>query len=354
MVALAYCLGPLAVFALALSFSGSRSTAFAAAAIYSTLSMSAWILPEVRADLGGWFFPRRLQALVYYGEGPHISSLTLLPLAILAVDLALRRRRAPYFFLAALACAAMALTNWFGSVSLALAIGCLLLAKAGGKEPVWRAIAWVVCIGASAYCLAMPWVPPSTIAVELKAQTIEADYLHVYSSLPVRAAAIVAALALLKLAARRLKPHLQFAIFFTFVLTLLTVAAVWWKLDIVPQAARYQLEMEMALALLIAFAGQAVLKNKTAVVAMAVLPLALIQPVRHDRNYARNFLLRSIDITKTVEWQAAQWLNQNWDGGRVTASGSIGFWLTAFSDTPEARRRVRSGESGDERRGRVV
>ena len=71
--ALAYCLGPVALFALTLRMSGSRWTGFVAGLIYSSVAMSAWLIPAVAKDLGGLFFPRRLQALVYYGEGPHVS-----------------------------------------------------------------------------------------------------------------------------------------------------------------------------------------------------------------------------------------------------------------------------------------
>jgi hypothetical protein len=57
--------------------------------------------------------------------------------------------------------------------------------------------------------------------------------------------------------------------------------------------------------------------------------------VKSYRRYARDGLIQTIDITTTSEWRTAQWLNQHWNGGRVTLPGSSSFWLTAFSDTPE-------------------
>ena len=42
-----------------------------------------------RHDIGGWFAPCRLDAMVRWGEGPHIASLTLLPLAIGALYVAI-------------------------------------------------------------------------------------------------------------------------------------------------------------------------------------------------------------------------------------------------------------------------
>src|ERR1700722_13044809 len=43
--ALAYCLGPVVLFALVHRISGSRWAAFAAGLIYSSVSMSAWLVP---------------------------------------------------------------------------------------------------------------------------------------------------------------------------------------------------------------------------------------------------------------------------------------------------------------------
>jgi hypothetical protein len=68
---------------------------------------------------------------------------------------------------------------------------------------------------------------------------------------------------------------------------------------------------------------------------LLALILALIQPIRMFRHYARDFLLLSQDIHQTIEWKTANWLNQHWDGERVLVPGSSAFWLTAFSDTPE-------------------
>jgi 4-amino-4-deoxy-L-arabinose transferase-like glycosyltransferase len=65
-----YALGPVALFALALIFSKSRVAAFLAGLLYTALSLSAWLIEPIANDLGSFLNPRRLQALVYYGEGP--------------------------------------------------------------------------------------------------------------------------------------------------------------------------------------------------------------------------------------------------------------------------------------------
>src|SRR5579883_475263 len=335
-----YCLGPVALFALAFRLSRSRWTAFAAGLIYSSLSTSAWLVPAIAQDLGSPFFARRLQALVYYGEGPHVSSITLLTAALLCLDRAMEQRRAPRVLLAALAFAATALTNWMGAFATVLIVVPYTIAHLGGREGwKWRDAAWVGLIGATAYCLAAPLMPPSTIAVlKLNAVTTGGDYAYAYHAALPNAIGVAAGLVIGKFLVRRLPRYLQFAILFAFLMMLLTLADDWLGLAILPMAARYHLEMELALALLLAFTGHALLRNRprrAAALSISLLAIAVIQPVRLERRYARNFLLRPGDIRNTIEWQKAQWINRNWTGGRVLIAGSSLFWWAAFSDVPE-------------------
>ncbi len=335
--ALAYCMGPITVFALALRLTASRWAAFVAGAIYSSLSISAWLIPVIATDLGGHFYPRRLQALVFYGEGPHIAGMTLLPVGLLFLDLAITRRRARYFGIAAISFAAAVLANWLAALALALMIAAYAMASIGRS---FRMVFLLTgAIGVTAYCLAMPWIPPSTIAVvQTNAKTVGGDFSTVYHSLPLWGLAMLGGLGLLKILARRLAFHLQFAIFFTFLTALLTLTYAWWNIAIVPQPMRYHLEMEMAISMLLAFAAYEIFRRQprwVAGLAIGMLALALVQPIRLSRNYARNFLLRTTDITRTTEWKTAHWLNRHWSGERVMVPGSTSFWLTAFSDVPE-------------------
>lgn len=334
-IATAYCLGPVTLFALVRRLSGSRWAGFTAGLFYTALSPSAWLIADAMRDMGSPFRPRRLHTLIYWGEGPHVSALTLLPLALLLVDLAIRKRKGYYFAGAAAALAAVVSTNWLGAFSVAIGVAAYMLATAGK----WRDLLLFAAMGAAAYGLAMPWVPPSTIAVaRFNAQIFGGDFRTVYQTMPLWMAGIAAGLGLLKLAARKVPMGLQFGIFFAFPITLIVLADAWFHVPIVPQPFRYQLEMEMALAMLAAMAAYEVFKRWPRAVAigtMIALSVALAQPLRICRRYARTFLITTIDITKTSEWKTADWLNRNWEGERVMLPGSTSFWLTAFSDTPE-------------------
>ena len=85
LVCLATCLGPVTLFYFALSFTGSRRWAFATAVAYSLVSPSYALFPAVEKDRGIVQLPWRIQVLAKYGEGPHDTGLTLLPLALAAL-----------------------------------------------------------------------------------------------------------------------------------------------------------------------------------------------------------------------------------------------------------------------------
>jgi hypothetical protein len=126
-----YALAPVALYWAARRLGMGRAAAFLAALFYSLISPSCWLVRVIRHDAGGWFAPRRLVTLVRYGEGPHLLSLALLPVAVAALNVALERRRPVYYFLAAIAAAAVALSNWIGAFALALAYAAYLLAGYG-------------------------------------------------------------------------------------------------------------------------------------------------------------------------------------------------------------------------------
>ncbi len=327
--AMFYGLGPVALFALALRLTKSPWTAFAAGAIYSLISWSAWLIPGIGADLGSAAYPRRLQALVQYGESPHIVSMTLLPIAVLLWDVALDRRRPLFAMLAAIGAAATVLTSWLGGFALALMIAALLLSRG----PDLRDLKWTAAIAIVAYCIAMPWAPPSAIAAtQFNSKTLGGDFQKTYFAFPVWIAAAAIALAGAKFVIKRLDRAAQFAIFFVVLIASIVFAWTLFGVAVVPQPIRYHLELEMALSLFVAIAITA--RPRWTPVAIAAMCIALIYPAVQSRRFARN-LIRPIDITRTTEYRIAEWLNRECTGERVMMSGSVAFWLTAFSDVPE-------------------
>jgi hypothetical protein len=336
--AIFYCLGPIALYALALRLTGSHWYGFWAGWIYSIFSPSIFLMPSVRADVGAWFGLRRYQALVFYGEGPHITGMALLPVALLCLHVALSKRTPLWYVLTAASVCAVALSNWLGTFALGIAVFAYLLAHSGAAAS-WKI--WTSALGTSAlaYALACPWIPPSTILdVRYNAQFVGA-YEHVYKSIGFYAGLAILASLLLKYAMSRFKfsGELQFAILFAVLIGALPLLAEWGNLSIVPQPQRYHLEMDMALCLATGVALHRLARRmprpyKVAAVA-ALLTLSLV-PAKRDRGAARR-ITKPIEIADTIEYKTAKWFDANLDHGRVLTGGTICYWLNAFSDTPQ-------------------
>lgn len=335
-IAFFFCAGSVAVYWLAWRLSQSAPAAFLAGMFYSAISPSAFLIESIRRDMGGLWGSRRLQVLVGWGEGPHVTGIALLAVALACLHLALTRRRARDYVLAVLAIAAVPLTNWLAAFALALGVVCLVAAMVP-LELGWKQLLLPLpAIGAAAYAIAGPWIPPSTIRViQFNARTIEGDFSGIYADLPLRLMVGVAVAAVLKLILHRLRAPalLQFAVLFSWFTGAITLASAWFSTAVVPQPPRYHIPMEMGLCLLAGSLLMLLPARRWAT--PVVVTLALIPAVRDTRRIARDFLIRPIDITKTTVYKTAKWMDANLAGARVMAPGATSFWLNAFTDTPQ-------------------
>lgn len=323
-----YALGPVTLFALMRRLGGGNATAAASAILYSVLSPSSWLIESVRHDAGSIWHARRFQALVFYGEGPHVAAMALLPLAILALDLALEKRR--WMLGAAVAMAAVVLTNWLGGFALAAAVVSYLFAR----RATWRDWLTACIAGALAFALALPWIPPSTLsAIRDNAQWIGGDFRFGARN----AAALVTLFAIAWLSTRLSKQtHFGFAAAFSILMGGITLAAEWGKFFVLPQPQRYHLEMEMAFSWLAAAMAVPLLQRldvrRTAVATVSVIALAY--PAYRYQRHVRA-LVQPIPIETTSEYKVAKWFEANMNGRRVMAPGSIQFAMSRWTSTPQ-------------------
>jgi hypothetical protein len=154
-----YCIGIAGVYLLARTLSFRRTWAAIATAAVAVLSPSFLLMASYRGD-AILHMPQRLNVLVKWGEGPHISALSLLPFALLFAWRALRPGATRATALAAAFCSLVVAHNFYGAVTLAICFG--LVVWAIWVEHQERAIfARATVIVLLAYGLAAWWLTPS-------------------------------------------------------------------------------------------------------------------------------------------------------------------------------------------------
>lgn len=316
--------------------SGKIHASFFAALFYSLISPSALLVPAIREDFGGMFGAPRLVALVFYGGGPQVSGLALLPLAILFLHLALRRRRPLELLLAGVSVAAVALTNAFATVALAIASICLVATHPAGS--LFRNLRLALAIGVFSYFAICPWLSPSLLrAVQVNSPTAGGDFRWSARSAVSLAALLIGFVMMRALTRRRSDSYLRFLTLFAGVLTAIVVLAQPFGIHVIPQGNRYHLEMEMALCLLFAQAAAGRISRlpvpARAVLMVAALLFASSQTIRYWRS-ARDLIV-TIDPRQTIEHQTAATMAELFQGRRVMAAGSPSFWLNVFQNTPQ-------------------
>jgi len=332
-----YCAGPVTLFLFAWRLSGDRWASFFAGLFYSAVSASSWLVPAIAADVGTAFASRRLHVLARYGEGPHVAALALLPVALAALLWALRRRKPIPLYATALAFAAVVLTNWLGAFALAAAVLCCLLATHGTDW--FRRWGWTALGGLLAYAIAAPWIPPSTLAdIRRNSQFVGGNFpwtaVHA-----LYAALFVGALVALWLLLRRLRttPVLQFSWLFFLCMGAPTLTSYWLGVYLVPQPHRYHIEMEIPIAMIVAFSGAFSVRRlpqRVRAASVAVATVFLLAMLHLAREPAR-YMLQPFDMETALPYQVSRWLDRNLPGERVHLTGTSRFWLNAFADNPQ-------------------
>lgn len=337
--AAAYSLVPVAVFLFARSLTRKIVWPAVGALVLSVFSPSAVLISSVYGDLGGWSYPRRLQCLYTYGEGPHVSSLLWMFLALWVLHRAMESKRGGLQVLAALLLAATALTNTIGAAALALAVLAYLFSRNDTLSPApWVRIA---LLGLLAYLLVAPMLPPSTIlAIRRNAPFVEGVFQASALSYGVLVAHVLAggaaAIWLRSVGANHL---LRFSVAALIPLAGITFSSGVYSLPLLPQPGRYHLEMEifvvLALVSLAAMITERTGVKRWATVSGVVLLAALfIHQVRDTRFYVRSNV-QGGSAEGTIEYQSARWFAEHLPGERVYAPGSISQWLAAFADQPQ-------------------
>jgi hypothetical protein len=331
----AYCLAPLTIFTTAWLLTRASGSSFAAALLYSLTAPTQILVPDQAFSLKSLWDARRLYVVAVWDDTPHLTAIALLPVVILFLSLSLRKRELRYYSAASVLIALAALASAFGPVIVAMAAVCFLFVQ---REELAKKLVITALIGAFSLAMIAAFYPPSLLkAVSAPSKT------HFEPGWTIGSLAAIAIVILgwtiLWPFLRRITSDwkLQFFALFALLTCSVPIIATYFHLQFLPQPGRYKLEMEVALALLIAFSMRSALARLPAGPRRAIVVLLLIfaaGQIINVRRQAKGMLVPA-DPARTVEFRAATWADQNLPGVRVMMPGSIAQWTNTFSAVPQ-------------------
>ena len=336
LIALFYATGIVAVYLWARTGTGLRSAGWLAAIGVAFLSPCFLFFPDVRLDSPD-LVPWRLHVLMTYGEGPHISSLSLLPLVWLTAWRRFLGGGLGWLFLSAGAAAAVVTINFYGATALAISFS-LLLWSCWLEKRDWRIFRDGFAICALAYSLTAWWLVPSFLQITTRNLRLVSPPGNSWS-FPVFCGMVLTYLAA-TLALCRFRRVAGYSLFVWSGLAFLsayTLGYRWFGFQIAGNSARLLPELDVFAIL----CGVAILqalwesnRRTLRILACGVLLLCASPSWSYVRDPYREFA-RDSRWRDRVEYKTANWLQQHFPNRRVFVTGTIRFWNNAWFNVPQ-------------------
>lgn len=328
-----YAVGMAGVYLLIRVGSKSRGAAWLGAAATATMSPIFLILPRYRGD--AWMLqPQRLGVLVKYGEGPHMSALALIPIALAFTWLALEKRR-PWAVAGAAAFAAGVVSNnFYGATALAVLYPLVIWAFWITRQN--RAIlAPALAIPTLAYGLTAFWLVPSYVKVTAENMKYVSEHGTTWSIWVALAVAIAFAVATDKLA--KGKPERTWGVFAggaALFFSVNVLGNIWFNFRVSGEPTRLLPELDM-IYIMGALIGLRWMWNRGHIAWRAAAGVMVVAAFATTAGYIRHawhmFPLWP-DYQSRIEYRMTDWLWKNMPESRIYPSGSVRFWFNAWHD----------------------
>jgi hypothetical protein len=329
-----YCLAPLTLFLMAWFMTRAPGSSFLAALFYSLSSPAQLIISDGEFPFRAWH-ARRLFVAAVWDDTPHLAALALLPVAIVFLALAIRKTRLIYYTGAVLMVALMVLASDFGAVELTTA--CLCLISVFPRRNRGRNTILILSICLFSYAIIAPFLSPSMLLAIFRVPARESNGWNLKSGIEIAVVALGWIILVQFLGRSTADWKFRCFILLAYLNSCLVIMPAYFHGQLLPQPVRYKLDMELAIAALLAFwISYAVRRMPNAVKTASLLlfiALAAKQMVSY-RHFAKDNLQHG-DLSRTIEYQTAKWASENLSSTRVMLPGSIAQWANDFSDVSQ-------------------
>jgi hypothetical protein len=333
-IGLMYVFGLVSIYWLVLVGTRSRGAAWLSALAVALCSPCLLLVQHLRGD-SPWMIPQRLHVLMAYGEGPHISALSVLGAALAASFVALRSWRPAALALAGVLCAFTVANNFYGATALAMFFPVVAWSFWLGLRDkfVWlRALGIVTLAGG----LSAFWLTPSYLRltlINMKWVSLPPDR---RAQLFMLGVIIIFCDASYRWAHRR--PDRIWPVFVMGSAAIFSVDVLgmfYFDVRVAGEPSRLAPELDLALLLLIVLLITSLWKVPRLRIEAVVLTIFLFLPAPKYLKHAYSPFVRVANWEDQFERRITYWVSENLPGERVMASGTIRFWLNAWFDNPQ-------------------
>lgn len=329
--ALIYALGIGFIYLFVRTASGSRAAAWWSAAGAAALSPAMLFMHHIRNDVIP-YMPQRLNVLVRYGEGPHMSSFALIPLALALAWHGLRPGKAHWLAASSAACALVVSNNFYGATSLAIFFPVLCWAIFIETQD-WKVFLRGAAAALLAYGLCAVWLTPSYLTITTRNLALVSNPGNWWSVVLALLAAAMFALVSWKAARRGVTAWTVFVCGAVIFFTLNVAGQYYFNFRVAGEPERLIPELDFTIVLFAGLLLQKAWDQWTSRKATVLLVLAAMLPFIPATPYLSNPwfpMVRTSQYEHLIEYQLAKWVDQNRPGTRSYVHGTVRFWWNVW------------------------
>lgn len=331
-----YCLGPISFYLLSWRLSRRPGYSFAAALAWSLLSPAGLAMPDPGFHWQSFWGPRRLHLAFEWDDLPHLTGLTLLPLASWGLVCALERRRPLDYAIAGAAMAGMMLSNMFGAVLAAFLA--ITLPLAVDCYPRRATLLRAALIAGASYVIVSPWLSPSLLLAMRANESSNGEGPWSQQAAMGLAITAIAIWVVSRLSVRwGARWATRWMLLFGTLAILIPAMAQYTGLHFLPQPGRYKIEAELAIVWMAVFAILPAIERMPRIGRVLLLAPLLFVAGRQTLAFRRvaHELVAPVDVNRSIEYRAAKWVAENLPGQRVMMGGSLGNFLNDFASAEQ-------------------